>query len=571
MEAIDEKMWQLMVSKGFTEKKLAVFKPNDAEDIAGQICKELGIILELHHVDTVAEWIADARRLEPTQKRLRGEHVDDPLHSHVLQTRCQARSQSSNALFGAASSTLEDSTARPVRRSQRPEGNPGEKAQRESEQKEYWSRELYRELSKIDAPALEHLEHCVEERHLHLALAGRLIVKAVTWLERVACIDQRQRIGESQVVASVRDYVVEMLSKDTPPTKRAPRYPVVIMEAFEHTVEDETSRLGYRVVAWVKLVKLWGCLRWDDIQKINPRELKYYSGRMTTILRTTKTTGATKRVQELPLCVAEHAYISSPFWLKTGFDLLRQHAKFDRDYLLPKLNEEWTGFRRVMAAYGDISSYSARVRRKLVRPGTEMAVIYPELSAFWTEHSERATLPTGLALLQTPKDERDMLGRWKPDGSDTYVRMYNGIISRLQMKFALTARKDDRSRLLDERDVVESAMSWISERCGEMDSELVDRILFHLEDSLTSPRLSGWDTVGETVDGTETADMHHRACPVCLCGTRCWLGGGGEVGWYDGCCLSWVLTLEIGCLMLAYKIFGRSPLGKFMMQIGLPN
>eukprot|EP00435_Cladocopium_sp_Y103_P069617 s20_g33.t1 len=280
------------------------------------------------------------------------------------------------------------------------------------------------------------------------------------------------------------------------------------MEAFEHMVEDDTKRIGYRIVAWIKLVKLWGCLRWDDIQKINPKELKYYGGRMTTILRTTKTTGPTKRIQELPVCVAEHAFISSPFWLKTGFDLLRQHANFNRNYLLPKVNEDWSGFRRVMAMYGDISSYSAKVRRKLLRPGLDTPIIHPELAAYWTEHSERATLPTGLALLQTPREERDMLGRWKPDGSDTYVRMYNGVISRLQMKFALAARGNERSKTLDERDVVESAMSWITERCGELEEERVDRILAHLEESLDCPMLSGWNPVEEMTEDLEPVPEH---------------------------------------------------------------
>ena len=38
-------------------------------------------------------------------------------------------------------------------------------------------------------------------------------MKAVVWMERTACLDVRARIGESHVVSSVRDYVVEMLSK----------------------------------------------------------------------------------------------------------------------------------------------------------------------------------------------------------------------------------------------------------------------------------------------------------------------------------------------------------------------
>ena len=549
-DQVRERIWHHLVSKGLTGKKLAVFQTSEADDIAGQICRDLGIILEQFYVDLVAEWIADAQRLEPIQKRLRGEHVQDPLHDQFLQERCLGPQLDVTVSARVVSfSDLPVGDVRPSRRALRLEGEAGARAQRENDQKEFWSRELYKELRRIDAPALEELEHCVEERHIHLALAGRtryntlkryikvwrsffqwvvavkgtgvypevgdliefifsryeepcgptvppLIVKAITWMERTACIDQRRRMGESQVVASVRDYVVEMLSKDKPPTKRARRYPAVFMEAFEHMVEDESRRLGYRVVAWVKLVKLWGSLRWDDIQKINPKELKYYGGRMTTMLRTTKTTGPTKRVQELPVCISEHAYISSPFWLKTGFDLIKQNATFERDYLVPKLNENWSGFRRIMAAYGDISAYSAQVRRKLVRPGLDIAVIHPVMSAFWTEHSERATLPTGLALLQAPKEERDMLGRWKPDGSDTYVRMYNGVVSRLQLKFAQAARKDDRTKLLDERDVMESVMSWLLERCDSLDEDQADMVLKHLEDSLNSPVLAGWTQVG---------------------------------------------------------------------------
>jgi hypothetical protein len=41
---------------------------------------------------------------------------------------------------------------------------------------------------------------------------------------------------------------------------------------------------------------------------------------------------------------------------------------------------------------------------------------------FWTEHSERATLSSGLAALGVQKPERDLLGRWKPEGSDQYAR-----------------------------------------------------------------------------------------------------------------------------------------------------
>lgn len=51
---------------------------------------------------------------------------------------------------------------------------------------------------------------------------------------------------------------------------------------------------------------------------------------------------------------------------------------------------------------------------------------------FWTEHSERTTMSSGLAALGVLKDERHMLGRWKPKGSDQYVRTYNMAVSKMQ-------------------------------------------------------------------------------------------------------------------------------------------
>ena len=47
---------------------------------------------------------------------------------------------------------------------------------------------------------------------------------------------------------------------------------------------------------------------------------------------------------------------------------------------------------------------------------------------------ERSVLPTtGLGVSGS---EKDLLGRWKPEGSDTYARSY-GRLAKLQLKFAV--------------------------------------------------------------------------------------------------------------------------------------
>ena len=41
-----------------------------------------------------------------------------------------------------------------------------------------------------------------------------------------------------------------------------------------------------------KLVKVWGSLRWSDLQAIIPGELSLVEGRLVTTLRRTKTSGS---------------------------------------------------------------------------------------------------------------------------------------------------------------------------------------------------------------------------------------------------------------------------------------
>ena len=59
-------------------------------------------------------------------------------------------------------------------------------------------------------------------------------------------------------------------------------------------------------------------------------ELRLIEGRLTTILRRTKTSGPNRQVKELPVCVSERAYFVKPGWLKAGFDLLLFHVRYKR-------------------------------------------------------------------------------------------------------------------------------------------------------------------------------------------------------------------------------------------------
>lgn len=240
----------------------------------------------------------------------------------------------------------------------------------------------------------------------------------------------------------------------------------------------------YRVLAWTRLIKIWGSLRFDDMQKIKPSELHLTQGRLTTTLRSSKTSGPGKRVQELPVCVSEHAHVWAAEWIGVGLELLRTHADFDRDYLLPQFNFDWSGFKKKCATYNDVCSYSCALRKTLPRQSDWERLVPEDLASFWTEHSERATLPTGLSMLGVGTSDRNLVGRWKPDASDNYVRSYNGLVSKFQLKFAKVLRKGDRTKLLDEVDILESAGAWLQARRSDIPEDERGYIVQHLEDSL---------------------------------------------------------------------------------------
>ena len=127
-------------------------------------------------------------------------------------------------------------------------------------------------------------------------------------------------------------------------------------------------------------------------------------------------------------------------------------ASYKRDYLMPRLKSDG-GLEPKPACYADAMVATAGLLGILGLP--------LELQGYWTEHSERSVLPTALSLMDVPPQDKDLLGRWKPEGSDVYARSFGG---RLQALFAGAAREADRYTRLDEREIAADLVPWLMER-----------------------------------------------------------------------------------------------------------
>ena len=84
-------------------------------------------------------------------------------------------------------------------------------------------------------------------------------------------------------------------------------------------------------------------------------------------------------------------------------------------------------------------------------------------------------LPTALSLMDVPPQDKDLLGRWKPEGSNVYARSFGGRVARLQALFAGAAREADRYTRLDEREIAADLVPWLMERPMEGGGALVPR------------------------------------------------------------------------------------------------
>ena len=251
-----------------------------------------------------------------------------------------------------------------------------------------------------------------------------LIMKAICWMEKVAEFPIEQRATQGRLAWAIKDRIVESLSSGAPLTKRAPRFPVVVLARLEELVLDDMYAVGWRIWAWIKLV--WASLRWSDIQAILPQELHLIEGRLSTVLRRTKTSGPNRQVKELPVCVSEKAYFAKPTWVKAGFDLLQLHVRYKRDYLVPRLKGNGALDNR-MASYADAMVATAQLLSAIQLPQVTQG--------YWTEHSERAVIPTQRT------EDKNILGRWKPEGSDTYAKVLRGAGSKATSSFCRGCRE----------------------------------------------------------------------------------------------------------------------------------
>ena len=126
---------------------------------------------------------------------------------------------------------------------------------------------------------------------------------AVLWVEARSGHDPGMTYGRDEFFRKNVDRASVVVLTDAEAVKKAPRMPIIVIGALECKVMNVDAALGVRVVAWARLLKVFGTLRWDDLQRLRPRDVALRAGGLVGRLSQTKTSGAGKKVRDLPLFI----------------------------------------------------------------------------------------------------------------------------------------------------------------------------------------------------------------------------------------------------------------------------
>lgn len=548
-------------SVGLWGENLATLSPGDAEGVAQQLVDELGLPYYDDVVAWVASCIASAQGTLELSRRATGLHGDD-LSWRTLQHK-RGEHKGAGPEVPVLALALPEKGKRKRKRGLDLAASEGDRQAAERREREALCVRLMAVLRRFGAPCLDEFSAGFDPERASAVVAGRIrnsslrrylrfleefvfwmhraklreppfsagdaidflfmladkpcgptipgaFLKSLAWFERVSGFPCEERISVKTVLLSTRDILVKELKKPGVPVHRAPRLPGAMIAALERLVSNEKEAMGIRAGAYYRLLKCWGTLRYDDIQHLSPSAIRFFAGRFMAILYETKTSGPERRHVELPIAITEDSWICNKNWLRDGWALFREYADFERDYFLPALGDDFSFFKRRMASYAEAATLTTAVNRRLV-DAEGQRLIPQELVEMWTEHSERATLPTILDGFGLDPRDRDALGRWRPEGSDVYSRSFSGKIRRIHRYFASELERLRLAGDVDDYDVLDAAFQWLRARRG-FSSDDAEGIVDAFKRALES--WTAQDPIVQESDGEDEAAEEEPEAPT---------------------------------------------------------
>lgn len=154
-------------------------------------------------------------------------------------------------------------------------------------------------------------------------------------------------MGSSPLLNNVVRSLTAQLTSGAMPKRSAPLYTVAMVISAELLVADPEESETARVLAFVFLLMIWCALRTDDVLWIDRSRLYLSDVGLRGVLMRSKTSGAGRRVRELPIFVVRSNSLSGQDWLLVGMDLYQRVAsRFPGVQFLCTPRKDLEGFSR---------------------------------------------------------------------------------------------------------------------------------------------------------------------------------------------------------------------------------
>ena len=129
------------------------------------------------------------------------------------------------------------------------------------------------------------------------------------------------------------------------PPRQAPRFPTILLAAFEDMVLSADKPAFVRVFSGWLLVQSWGALRFDDHRGLLPRDVILSEMGLQAKLTRSKVSGSDRYLNFQAVIIHSSAYVQRKDWLAVGWGLLLKEAPHERDHLLPAPSNTFRGFK----------------------------------------------------------------------------------------------------------------------------------------------------------------------------------------------------------------------------------
>jgi len=257
----------------------------------------------------------------------------------------------------------------------------------------------------------------------------------------------------------VKELSFELQAANPQPKRKAWPLHSGFIAVWDCGVLDDNATLYLRLLSWAKLVRVWAGLRSADAAAAPAKRLTYDGQALRGDLLMTKTSGPGKRTPVLKFVVDSEAWLYHSNWLAVGWKLYDE-VREDWDCLLPLPTKSEDALSEITPSYVQSCVASRKLMADMVYPrhllGSPGRVLLPGVQAYWSEHSDRATLATFASLLGVPKEHRDMIGRWLPGkegGADEYARGQAQIVRGIQRRVARAIRRES-EEVVDEEGLI---------------------------------------------------------------------------------------------------------------------